>query len=563
MQLNRIDAETFSKMFLNGAKRLESKKDIINELNVFPVPDGDTGTNMNLTIQSAVNEVNNITELNMQVLAKSISSGSLRGARGNSGVILSQLLRGFTKVIRDEEEITIELFSAAMQKAVETAYKAVMKPKEGTILTVARGAAEHANEIVGQVDNFDDYFKSIIEHAEKVLQETPEMLPVLKEAGVVDSGGQGLLEILKGGYAYYSGEDVDTLFASEASSDASDKETAKSVIGYATSFVINKSTDKSTDSLLMFYETIADNVIVTELDGIIKVTAFSNDPGRMLTKAISFGSVDEIKISPCTEVPEMKACEECKADEEEVKAEAEVTCEEPKEDKVEPIKEKKEPSKEMGFVAVSVGEGMNEIFKGLGVDSIITGGQTMNPSTDDVLNAIDNVDAKTVFVLPNNKNIILAANQAQYLVEDKQVIVIPTKTIPQGITALISYMSDNTPEENEKLMNEEIAKVKTGQVTFAVRDTVINGMEIHQGNIMGIGDHDILAVGTVVEDTTMKMLESMVDEDSELICIYYGDEVDEEIANDLASSIEEKYPDCDVEIHLGGQPIYYYIVSVE
>jgi len=569
VQLNRIDAETFSKMFLAGAKRLESKKEIINELNVFPVPDGDTGTNMNLTIQSAVNEVNNITDMNMQVLSKSISSGSLRGARGNSGVILSQLLRGFTKVIRDEEEVDIETFAKAMEKGVETAYKAVMKPKEGTILTVARGAAEHALEICGQVTDYDEFFKSVINHAEDVLQKTPDMLPVLKEAGVVDSGGQGLLEILKGGYALYSGEDVDLLFNSSVENEA-EKEAEEKIVGYATAFVINRTNEKSLESLGAFYETIARNVIITELDSVIKITAFTEDPGRLLTKALAYGNIDDIKISPCTKEPSPEAVkDETVIDNSANEAEADNSADVIKsqdetitEIKAEPVA-KKEPSKEMGFVAVSVGEGMNEIFKGLGVDSIITGGQTMNPSTDDVLNAINEVDAKTVFVLPNNKNIILAANQAQYLVEDKKVIVIPTKTIPQGITALISFMSDSSPEENEKLMNEEIVKVKTGQVTFAVRDTVINGMEIHQGNIMGIGDHDIHAVGTVVEDTTVEMLKHMVDEDSELICIYYGDEVDEEIANDLASTIEEEYPDCDVEIHFGGQPIYYYIVSVE
>lgn len=573
MGSNTIDAGTFSKMFLAGAKRLESKKEYINELNVFPVPDGDTGTNMSLTIMSAVNEVENITDMNMQTLAKSISSGSLRGARGNSGVILSQLLRGFTKLVRDNEEITIEMFGSAMQKGVETAYKAVMKPKEGTILTVARGAAEAAQEAMGTVNDFGEYFRIIIERAEEVLNKTPDMLPVLKEAGVVDSGGQGLLEIFKGGYAEYTGEDADVIFASrEQSGEAVEK--ADSIVGYATSFVIKKETDKSAESLGIFLNSIANNVIVTELDGVIKVTAFTTDPGRILSKSISYGSLDDVRISPCTSVPKE---EDVKV---EVKEEVVDTPKEVENKDSEKVKEEsapnkevnipsaspvkaKEPSKEMGFIAVSVGEGLNEIFKGLGVDSIITGGQTMNPSTEDLLKAIDEVDAKTVFVLPNNKNIIMAANQAQYLVEDKEVVVIPTTTIPQGVTALISYMPDSSADENEALMKSEIAKVKTGQVTFAVRDTVINGLEIQKGNIMGIGDHEILSVGTVVEDTALDMLDHMVDEDSELICIYFGDDVDEEIANDFASSVEEKYPDCDVEIHSGGQPIYYYIVSVE
>lgn len=585
MQSNKIDAGTFSKMFLAGAKRLESKKEIINELNVFPVPDGDTGTNMSLTVMAAVTEVEKLdADTNMQVVSKSISSGSLRGARGNSGVILSQLFRGFTKVVRDEEEIDIELFTKAMQKAVETAYKAVMKPKEGTILTVARGAAEHAAKIAAEMDDFDSYFKSIIDEAERVLQQTPEMLPVLKEAGVVDSGGQGLLEIFKGGYAYYSGEDVDVLFASNDT--AEDVVQVNKVVGYSASFVINRTNDKSIDAYSMFLDSIASNICVAEDNGIVNVSVFTEDPGRVLSKALSYGSVDEVKINPETSKPEatdvkavnirVVSSDEPATDSAEVHDETPVTentvaeVTEDTEETVteqepveEPAPQKAEPSKEMGFIAVSVGEGLNEIFRGLGVDGIITGGQTMNPSTDDLIKAIDEVDAKTVFVLPNNKNIIMAANQAQYLVEDKNVIVIPTTTIPQGITALINYMSDCSVEDNEAAMKDAIANVKTGQVTFAVRDTVINGLEIHQGNIMGIGDHDILSVGTVVEETAMQMIGKMTDEDTELICIYYGDEVDEEIANEFARSVEEAYPDCDVEIHPGGQPIYYYIISAE
>lgn len=571
MESMTIDAGLLSKMFLAGAKRLEAKKEIINELNVFPVPDGDTGTNMNLTIVSAVNEVNNITDMNMQVLAKSISSGSLRGARGNSGVILSQLLRGFTKVIRDEEEITIDLFTKACQKAVETAYKAVMKPKEGTILTVARGAAEKALEISDSVDNFEDYFKQIIDYAQEVLDKTPDMLPVLKEAGVVDSGGQGLLEIFKGAYALYVGEDVDALFAEEVS-EVEETDDDLKVIGYDTCFVINKTKDgKDIEGYVSFLETIVSDMKITEYDDAVAVRVFAEDPGRVLSKALSYGSLDEVSIEPCTDIISIEQ-EDNNVDanegyEDDATCE-EAACEEKVEKKVEPKPQaqpvkKSEPSKDMGFIAVSVGEGLSEIFTGLGVDYVIKGGQTMNPSTEDILKAVEEVDAKTVFVLPNNKNIILAANQVQYLVEDKEVIVIPTKSIPQGITALINFMSDSSVEDNEAAMLEGIKNVKTGQVTFAVRDTVMNGMEIHQGNMMGIGDSDILSVGTVVEDTAIEMLDKMVDEDSELICIYYGDEVDEEIANDFAASVEERFPDCDVEIHLGGQPIYYYIVSVE
>jgi len=608
LSTNRIDAETFSQMFLAGAKRLESKKDIINELNVFPVPDGDTGTNMNLTLLSAVKEVENVTEKNMQTISKAISSGSLRGARGNSGVILSQLLRGFTKIVRDHDEIDIETFAAAMEKAVETAYKAVMKPKEGTILTVAKGAAEKALEIAGITDDFDDYFKQIICYADEVLSKTPDMLPVLKEAGVVDSGGQGLLEILKGGYAYYSGEDVDLLFANN---EASNVEAVSKVIGYELTFEINRSdatNGKGIDVYSAYLDTIATDYVIKEDNGIANVWAFAQDPGKIISKALGYGSLNKVELNSCTEVPaakeadltvdevtevieetvkEEEVSEAAKVDEAnenasseavltekvEVKipefdieksvSEYEATVEEKQVEETAAPVIKKEASKEMGFIAVSVGEGLNEIFYGLGVDAVITGGQTMNPSTDDLVKAIEEVDAKTVFVLPNNKNIILAANQAQYLVEDKEIMVVPTKTIPQGITALISFMNDNSPKENFDLMTEEIKKVKTGQVTFAVRDTVINGMEIHQGNIMGIGDHDILSVGTVVEDTAAEMLEKMVDEDSELICIYYGLDVDEEIAGEFAKTIEEKFPDCDVELHPGGQPIYYYITSVE
>lgn len=574
METNKIDAGLLSNMFLAGAKRLEAKKEIINELNVFPVPDGDTGTNMNLTIVSAVNEVKNITDMNMQVLSKSISSGSLRGARGNSGVILSQLLRGFTKVIRDVEEIDIDTFTQACQKGVETAYKAVMKPKEGTILTVARGAAEKAVEISDEVDNFEDYFKQIIDYAQEVLDKTPDMLPVLKEAGVVDSGGQGLLEMFKGAYAFYVGEDVDSIFADIESNVESDSvgedDDEISVIGYDTSFVIRKSNEnKSIDAYVSYLESMVSELKITEYDDAVAIKAFAEDPGRILSKALSYGSLDEVSIEPCTEM--IGAYAESVADDKEVELEKEIATDESKNvnaQNVQPVNEtaankNAEPSKEMGFIAVSVGEGLSEIFKSLGVDYVIKGGQTMNPSTEDILKAVEEVDAKNVFVLPNNKNIILAANQAQYLVEDKNIIVIPTKSIPQGITALVGFMNDNSPEENEAAMLEAIESVKTGQVTFAVRDTVINGKEIHQGNIMGIGDSGILSVGTVVEETALEMIEEMVDEDSELISIYFGDEVDEEIANDFAASVEEKYPDCDVQICSGGQPIYYYIVSVE
>ncbi|MCR5686758.1 MAG: DAK2 domain-containing protein [Lachnospiraceae bacterium] len=585
MQSNKIDAATLSKMFLAGAKRLESCKDIINELNVFPVPDGDTGTNMSLTIMSAVGEVETITDMNMATLSKAISSGSLRGARGNSGVILSQLFRGFTKVIKENEELDTEVFTQALSKAVETAYKAVMKPKEGTILTVARGVAERAVTAKEESGDFDSYFKEIIFYAEEVLQKTPEMLPVLKEAGVVDSGGQGLLEILKGGYAAYSGEDADEIF--EISKPSASPAAKEKIITYETSLTVAKKGTFGEDDgakLKEYLDEYGTEAKMNDLGDRLSISVFTDEPGRIISKCLSFGTIDDVVIKPwdkdeikpvlsSPKEPDEKRSETLQNDAGHMASEENVKAEDEKSgsgksgsDTVKPENqkaEKKEPEKEMGFVAVSCGSGLDEIFKSLGVDHLITGGQTMNPSTDDMLNAIEKVNAKCVFILPNNKNIILAANQAQFLVEDKQVIVIPTKTIPQGITALITYMNDATPSDNETAMNDAISRVKTGQVTYAVRDTSIGGMQIQKGNIMGIGDHEILSVGTVVEDTAMEMLSKMVDDESEIICIYFGDEVDEEIANEFARCAEEKYPDLSVELHPGGQPIYYYIISVE
>ncbi len=569
MQSNKIDAGTFSKMFLSGARRLEAEKEIINELNVFPVPDGDTGTNMSLTIMSAVSEVESISDMNMATLSKAISSGSLRGARGNSGVILSQLFRGFTKIIKDKDELDMDIFTQALQKAVETAYKAVMKPKEGTILTVAKGVAEKALEINGSADDFDTFFKEIIFYGEDVLKRTPDMLPVLKEAGVVDSGGQGLIEILKGGYAAYSGEDIDEIFTSSKPEGIVVAEKEK-IITYETSLVIYKSKafdNEDLETLKEYTDAYGTGSNITDQGDKIKLCVYTDEPGRIVSKCLSFGTIDDVAIKPRDKDEVVEATVQNEEDiiKEEAPAQSALQAEdtpagEPKED---PVSELKEPEKDMGFVAVSCGRGLDEIFTSLGVDYLITGGQTMNPSTDDMITAINKVNARTVFILPNNKNIILAANQAQYLVEDKEIIVIPTKTIPQGITALITYMNDSTPSDNESAMNAAIQTVKTGQVTYAVRDTSINGLDIQKGNIMGIGDHEILAVGNVVEDTAMDMLTKMVDDDSEVISIYFGDEVDEEIANDFAAAVEKKYPDLSVELHPGGQPIYYYIISVE
>lgn len=576
MQSNKIDAGTFSKMFLSGARRLEAEKEIINELNVFPVPDGDTGTNMSLTIMSAVGEVENISDMNMATLSKAISSGSLRGARGNSGVILSQLFRGFTKVIKDKDELDMDIFTQALQKAVETAYKAVMKPKEGTILTVAKGVAEKAQEINGSADDFDAFFKEIIFYGEDVLKRTPDMLPVLKEAGVVDSGGQGLIEILKGGYAAYSGEDVDEIFVNSKPEGVVVAEKEK-IITYETSLVIMKNKSFEEEDLVTIREytdAYGAGSDVSVLGDKITLCVYTDEPGRIISKCLSFGTIDDVVIKPRDKdevgnelaKPDRDKDMAKTSDVKEAESESNTAPANDNNKSPEPEPEKpvfSEPEKDMGFVAVSCGKGLDEIFTSLGVDYLITGGQTMNPSTDDMINAINKVNAKTVFILPNNKNIILAANQAQYLVEDKEIIVIPTKTIPQGITALITYMNDCTASDNEIAMNDAIRNVKTGQVTYAVRDTSINGIDIQKGNIMGIGDHEILAVGNVVEDTAMDMLVRMVDDESEVISIYYGDEVDEEIANDFAAEVEKKYPDLSVELHLGGQPIYYYIISVE
>ena len=551
--MKMIDVEMLTKMFLAGAKNLEAKKEWINELNVFPVPDGDTGTNMTLTIMSAASEVNNLSEKTMETVAKAISSGSLRGARGNSGVILSQLLRGFTKVIRGYEVLDAQILSNAMQKAVETAYKAVMKPKEGTILTVARGAADKAAELAAEEDDLDVLFSEVIAEAERVLATTPDLLPVLKEAGVVDSGGQGLVEVLKGAYDAFLGKEVDYTFEEPKSAPVKTavQTGAETEIkfGYCTEFIIklNQAFDAKTENgFKAFLESIGDSIVCVADDDIVKVHVHTNHPGQALERALELGSLSRLKIDNMREEHEEKLIKEASkiaAQQAEAK--------------------KEEPRKEMGFISVSIGDGIGEIFRGLGVDYLIEGGQTMNPSTEDMLNAIDQVNADHIFILPNNKNIILAANQAKALSKDKDIIVIPTKTVPQGITAMINYMPDSSVEENEARMTEEIGNVKTGQVTYAVRDTHIDDKEIKEGDIMGIGDHAILSVGKDVTETTLAMFDELVDEDSELISLYYGADVKEEDAESLGKALGEKYPDCDVEVHFGGQPIYYYVASVE
>ena len=537
-----IDARILSRMFLAGAKNLEAKKEWINELNVFPVPDGDTGTNMTMTIMAAAAEVGSLGEPDMESLAKAISSGSLRGARGNSGVILSQLLRGFTKSVKGSKELDASAIAAAMEKGVETAYKAVMKPKEGTILTVAREAAAKAVEIAETAEDLDTFFKGVIAHAEETLAKTPEMLPVLKEAGVVDSGGQGLLEVYHGAY-----DGFPAVTKIDAQTEADIK------FGYCTEFIIllNQPMSGETEhEFKKFLMSLGDSIVLVADDEIVKVHVHTNHPGQAIEKALTFGALSRMKIDNMREEHQEKLIKDAQklAKEQAEQEEKEVAA---------------QPPKEVGFISVSVGNGMTEIFKELGVDYLIEGGQTMNPSTEDMLNAIAKVNAKTIYIFPNNKNIVLAANQARDLTEDKEIVVVPTKTIPQGITAMISYVPEKNSAENTEAMLQAIENVKTGQVTYAVRDTRIDDKEIHEGDIMGIGDHGILAVGKDRVEVTKETVAEMVDEDSEVISIYYGADTEKAEAEELAAALEEAYPDCDVELNAGGQPLYYYVISVE
>ncbi len=573
MGLNVIDAKMLSKMFLAGAKNLEHKKEWINELNVFPVPDGDTGTNMSMTIMSAAKEVAAIAEPDMVSLAKAISSGSLRGARGNSGVILSQLFRGFTKVIREYDEINVAILASACEKAVETAYKAVMKPKEGTILTVAKGAAKRASDLAmtGEKD-LEVFIGEIIKEADAVLAQTPEMLPVLKQAGVVDSGGQGLVEVLKGAYDALLGKEMDLSFDIFGKAESSKKGTTQGAMlstieaqanaeikfCYCTQFLIMLSKPFNIKQEMDFKEylsSIGDSIVVVADDEIVKVHVHTNDPGLAMQKALRYGSLTTIIIE------NMRLERDEKVSDMMEKQMQSATL--PEKNASDTQDYAAVGHKETGFIAVSIGEGMNEIFRSLGVDCIIEGGQTMNPSTEDMLNAIEKIDADNIFIFPNNKNIILAANQAKQLTSDKNIIVIPTKTVPQGITAIINYVPDISVEENEAVMKEEVQRVATGQVTYAVRDTMIDDKEIHQGDFMGIGDQGILAVGTDLQDVAFNMIRKMMSDEYELISIYYGDIIQEEQAQKLADMVRAEFGSCDVELQFGGQPIYSYIVSAE
>ncbi len=566
MASNTIDAKMCAQMFLAGAKNLESKKEWINELNVFPVPDGDTGTNMTLTIMSAAREVAALRDtgaLDMPSLCKAISSGSLRGARGNSGVILSQLFRGFTKSVKTCQEITVPVLADAFDKAVETAYKAVMKPKEGTILTVAKGGAEKARELADAgVEDLADFLDQVIRHADEVLARTPELLPVLKQAGVVDSGGQGLMQVLKGAYDAYLGKEIDfsisvdqTAAVPKVSGSLEAQANAEIKFGYCTEFIImlNRVFNiKMEMDFKEYLESIGDSIVVVADDDVVKVHVHTNDPGLAIQKALKYGALSNLKIDNMRLEHQEKlfkmsrdqeTAQNMPAQEEENAAEA--------------------PRKDVGFIVVSVGDGINEILKALGVDYIIEGGQTMNPSTEDMLNAIEKVNADNIFILPNNKNIILAANQAKSLVEDKNIIVIPTRTVPQGITAVINYVPDLSIEENTETMTEEIKNVHTGQVTYAVRDTTIDDKEIRQGDFMGIGDKGILSVGSRIQEVALCMIDEMMSDEMELISIYYGSDISEDDAEALRNEVEKKYGGCDIELQYGGQPIYYYTVSVE
>ena len=569
MNSHTIDAKTFQKLFLAGANRINSRKDYINELNVFPVPDGDTGTNMSLTILAAAKEVGAVAEPTMATICKAISNGSLRGARGNSGVILSQLFRGFTKAVSKADSLGKDEITAGFTRAVETAYKAVMKPKEGTILTVAKGMADKAEELVDEDMDVIAFCEAIVAYGYEVLSKTPDMLPVLKEAGVVDSGGQGLMEVLQGIVDALTGKVTDIEVPAEAASMSSavisapkaDISTADIKFGYCTEFIIlldKPLTKEDEKGLKKFFLSIGDSLVLVADEEICKVHVHTNHPGEAFEKALTFGALSNMKIDNMRLEHQEKLIKDA---ENEAARQRQQEAEEEELAAKEAAAEK--PAKEVGFIAVSVGEGLTDIFKGLGVDYLIEGGQTMNPSTEDMLNAIERVNAKNIFILPNNKNIILAAEQAKYLVEDKEIVVVPSKTVPQGIAAMINFIPDHSKEENLESMTEEMSRIKTGQVTYAVRNTVIDDKEIHEGDIMGIGDHGILAVSQSIEKTVIETLAAMIDEDCELVSIYYGSDVEEADAEAVLEKAQETWPQLEFELQSGGQPIYYYLLSAE
>ncbi len=561
-----INAAAMQKAFLSGANRINEQKDYINELNVFPVPDGDTGTNMSLTIIAAANEVKKVEDPTVEKLCKAISSGSLRGARGNSGVILSQLFRGFTRAVSKQKELSAQNISDGLNKGVETAYKAVMKPKEGTILTVAKGVADKSVELLLEDMDILEYCEAIVAYGYEVLAKTPDMLPVLKEAGVVDSGGQGLMEVLQGIVDSLTGKVTESFTIESAvkpqtisAKDLEEGSAADIKFGYCTEFIImlrEEMSEETEDEFKEFLLSIGDSLVVVADEEICKVHVHTNHPGQAFEKALTYGALSNMKIDNMRLEHQEKL----------IKDAEKVAAQQRAEDAARAAaKQKKEPPKKYGFIAVSVGDGLSEIFKGLGVDYLIEGGQTMNPSTEDMLNAIDQVNAEHIFILPNNKNIILAAEQARDLTEDKDIVVLSTKTIPQGIAAMIGFMQESDVEENQSSMTDSFQYISSGQVTYAVRDTAINGKEIHNGDIMGIDDNGIQAVGKDLDDTTLKLINIMTEEkeDAELISLYYGAEVTEEEAEAFAERVESQFPDIEVEVNSGGQPIYYYMISVE
>ncbi len=569
MAIESINAALLKQIFLSGAANLENNKEWINDLNVFPVPDGDTGTNMTMTILSAVREVEQLEDVTISGLARAISSGSLRGARGNSGVILSQLLRGFTREIRDCETITPEIAVSAFERATDTAYKAVIKPKEGTILTVAHGMSVKASEIVGSTADMEKMLEEIVRAGDEVLAKTPEMLPVLKQAGVVDSGGQGLMQVMKGALECLRGNPVERRAASEgtpvsASSGhaaARTEDLGEIRFGYCTEFIINLDPAKchydeaEGEKFREFLESMGDSIVMVSDDDIVKVHVHTNDPGVVITKALTYGSLSRMKIDNMREEHQEKLIRDASRVAAEQKAAREKQAAQTKEP---------EPRKPVGFVSVAAGKGMEEILRGLGVDEMVRGGQTMNPSTDDVVQAVNRVNADVVYVFPNNKNIVLAAEQARDLVKDRQVVVVPSSTIPQGIAAMIAYSPTSSAEDNLAVMKDSMELVKTGQVTYAVRDTTIDGKEIHKDDIMGLGDHSaLLAVGSDRKTVVLDMVRAMADEDAELISVYYGDKITEKEAQDVTDALTREYPNCEVELNYGGQPVYYYIISVE
>lgn len=567
MGVKTINAQMLQKMFLAGARGLEAKKEYINELNVFPVPDGDTGTNMTMTIMSAAKEVSALTNPSMDQLGKAISSGSLRGARGNSGVILSQIFRGFVREIKGLDEIDVTVLGNSINHAAETAYKAVMKPKEGTILTVAKAGADKALDLLvnADTDDLEEFCDEVVAEMESALLKTPELLPVLKQAGVVDSGGEGLMTFIRGAMDALKGKVSDFTINTQAGSqtismgDMAGMQEVDIRFGYCTEFIImlERGAERVEAQLKEYLQRIGDCVVVVADEDIVKVHVHTNDPGLAIQKALSFGSLTSMKIDNMREEHQEKVIRDSAKISSGEMSVADVTEENRR------TEEPQAPRKETGFIAVAAGDGLRDIFQDLGVDYVIEGGQTMNPSTEDILEAIGRVNADTIFILPNNGNIILAANQAKDLTEDKEILVIPSKNIPQGIAALVSYVSGQPADENAETMTEEMEQIKSGQVTYAVRDTNMDGKEIKQGDFMGLTDKSIQAVGKDLAATAKELIGTMIDEDSELVSLYYGAETTEEDANALAQEIEQEYEDLEVEVQYGGQPVYSYFISVE